>query len=46
VFVTTAFFFAAGLRLYEDLKASAPPAAVTMVKGPLSPTGPLARAVS
>jgi len=41
VFATTAFFFAAGLRLYEDLKASASPAAVTMVAGPLSTTGPL-----
>ena len=46
LFVTTAFFFAAGLRLYEDLKASASPAAVTMVKGPLSPTGPLQSAAS
>ncbi len=46
VFVTTAFFFAAGLRLYEDLKASASPAAITMVKGPLSPTGPLQSAAS
>ncbi len=45
VFVTTAFFFAAGLRLYEDLKASAPPAAVAMVQGPMSATGPLQRAV-
>lgn len=46
LFATTAFFFAAGLRLYEDLTASASPAAVTMIKGPMSPTGPLQRAVS
>jgi hypothetical protein len=41
VFATTAFFFAAGLRLYQDLKASAPPAAAAMVQGPMSATGPL-----
>jgi hypothetical protein len=46
VFTTTAFFFAAGLRLYEDLKASAPPAAVMMVAGPLSTTGPLETAAA
>jgi hypothetical protein len=46
VFATTAFFFATGLRLYEDLKASASPAAVTMVEGPMSPTGPLQSAAS
>lgn len=38
VFVTTAFFFAAGLRLYQDLKASASPSAVAMVEGGLAPT--------
>lgn len=46
VFATTAFFFAAGLRLYEDLKASASPAAAAMVRGPMSPTGPLQSAAS
>jgi hypothetical protein len=46
LFATTAFFFAAGLRLYQDLKASASAAAVTMTEGPMSPTGPLQTAVS
>jgi hypothetical protein len=46
LFAATAFFFAAGLRLYEDLKASASSAAVTMVEGPMSPTGPLQSAAS
>jgi hypothetical protein len=46
LFATTAFFFAAGLRLYEDLKASASPAAAAMVQGPMSPTGPLQSAAS
>jgi hypothetical protein len=46
VFATTAFFFAAGLRLYEDLKASAPAAAAAMVAGPLSTTGPLQAAAA
>jgi hypothetical protein len=46
VFATTAFFFAAGLRLYEDLKTSASPAASAMVPGPMSPTGPLQSAAS
>jgi hypothetical protein len=41
VFATTAFFFAAGLRLYEDLKATAPATAVAMVAGPMATTGPL-----
>jgi len=46
VFATTAFFFAAGSRLYEDLKSSASAAAVSMVEGPVSPTGPLQSAAS
>jgi len=46
VFATTAFFFAAGLRLYEDLKASAPATAAAMVAGPLSTTGPLQTAAA
>ncbi len=46
VFATTAFFFAAGLRLYDDLKAGASPAAMAMVQGPMSPTGPLQSAAS
>jgi hypothetical protein len=46
VFATTAFFFATGLRLYEDLKSSASPAAVRIVEGPMSPTGPLESAAS
>jgi hypothetical protein len=46
LFATTAFFFAAGLRLYQDLKASEPVAARAMVEGPMSPTGPLQSAAS
>ena len=38
LFATTALCFAAGLRLYQDLRASAPPSAAAMVPGGLAPT--------